>query len=297
MQLGGFNSIYYDILTEICLRNCVESGKLVHHFNSGTIACKGLLNNDKSKLRQNSILAYNYFRSYYKYFKAITGLDYPKDINYQPVEYDTDHFAKHNFDIKLYGLFGSARGKRVAVVGPNASIDVINRNWLKDFDILIGLDYMAEIINCDYCITDKADVASYVINNYNYNHSQMLLPYMLEDKTTGRYSSSERYDSLKFSKSNSHLSIFPPFIDGNIESVAIHFAMFMLPESVTIFGVDRQITGDISHTTQTTFYNDGKIWNNSEATKNLLKQRESELKILRSIGDARGIKILRVDYV
>lgn len=295
-QLGGFDSRYAgNLFTEFCLRHCVESGSLEHKYNNGRIASRTL--KQDNVIKANSIIAYNYFRKHYETYKTITGCDYPKDSKYKQVDYDTDQFAKHNFDLKLYGLYASARGKRVAVIGPGASLDNVCIDWLHDFDILIGVDYVPTLVECDYCITERSDVASYIYNNSDYSQNQMVLPYRLEDRVSGTYTSSDLFSgSIRYSKSNSHISIFPPFIDGFVESVATHLAIFLRPDSITLFGVDSKIVGDVSHTKKIVFYNDGKVWIDSEGTSNLLRQREAELKILKGVSDSLGINLMRVSY-
>lgn len=295
-QLGGFDVRYRDSLfTELCLRHCVESGSLSHKFNSGRIACRPIRQENKHKV--NSLIAYNYFRKHYEVYKKITGHDFPKDSRYKQVNYDTDQFAKLNFDLKMYNLYASAEGKNIAVVGPGASLDSVCLDWLHDFDIIIGVDYVATMIECNYCITERSDVASYIYNNSEYCQNQMILPYKLEDRVSGTYTSSDLFSgAIRYSKSNKHISIYPPFIDGTVESVATHFAIYLRPDSITLFGIDDHIVGESSHTKRVAFYNDGRIWLDSDGISNFFKQREAELKILKGICGSVGIKFMRMSY-
>ena len=275
--------------TEISLRSCLLKAEKFHPFNRGIIACRS----DQTG-NNNDLLILEYFRKYKKLYSLITGNDIK--VRVDKTRLSTRDFIDSNFDTRLFELHGSARDKKIAVVCFGASIDKIDSCWFNDFDVVIGVDYVGSFLKCDYCVTNRVDVFKSVMNSFDYEFGSMVSPYMLEDKTSGRLVINEHELSRRYSVSGRPSGIYPPFIDGSIESVALHFALFLEPSSVTLFGYDKEIKGDVSHTSMTPFYNDGKLWKNTEAVINLLRHREKEIDILKSIADSAGINIMRVTY-
>lgn len=289
-DLGGFDVSYpSSFFTELCLRSCLDKKSYIHPFNKGTIACRRC-----EATGDNTRLCYEYLRKHYKYYCLVNGLTQLHDYRSKDVE--TEEFVKLHFDESLFRLYDKAVGKRIAIIGYGSSIDEIQPDWFSDYDILIGIDYMGSVMNCDYCITDRLEVVSAVINSSKCRIDNMVLPYKLEDKVSGKWVANPYKDSIKYSVSDKLLSKYPPFIKGSIESIALHLAIFMSPNSITLYGYDFRIVNDVSHTKKTRFYNDGKIWKNTEASMNILRQREREIEALVRLAEENKIKVMRITY-
>lgn len=187
--------------------------------------------------------------------------------------------------VDLYNLYGSATGKTVAVVGDGPSIDYISS--LQNYDIIIAVDRVGSIDNLfdwvliDYVVTNLPDVMASV-------DSKLVVPSTASDIPA---------DALvvEVEEMAEVFSVAPPFVDfdNNMTLLAVHFALFLGPKSIDLFGFDNKILGGISHTRH---YNGGRIWPDSESTKRKFLVCEYGIRQLGDLAIKLNIPLIRIGH-
>lgn len=195
---------------------------------------------------------------------------------------------------------GSAAGRSVAVVGSGPSMDYINPAWVNRHDIVIGVDYMGVLFDCDYVVTDAVQVV--VELRKKYDNGKFVLPLVLENRVAGEYSASSEIvpGAVQFeaAKAGEHVeSVDPPLMGCSMVHAAVHFALCLDPASVTLFGCDNKIIGEKSHTTKIEYYGDGRLWTDSEAVRRRFAFFEYNLDQLGQLAIDNNIPLVRVGHV
>ena len=167
-----------------------------------------------------------------------------------------------------------ADGKRLAIIAPGRSLDYINKSDILSHDIIIGVDYAAMLVKCDYAITDSVTYLAELMTKYQ--NDQFILPRELENRLASAYVRTSEITDCEYQYDRLHRGVapdspLPPFIDFEDQTlVAIHVALFMRPKSITLYGYDDQLIGGVSHTTDGGWYGDGKLLPNTESTSKRL---------------------------
>lgn len=200
----------------------------------------------------------------------------------------------------VYRLRQRASGKSIAIVGTGHSLDMINPAWITRHDIVIGIDYAAALFACDYAVTMSADVV--VQLRTKYRDERLILPFLLENRMAGQHTAAGLIApgcvQFELSKPNSMSdTLFPPFANyDNSLHAAVHLALFMNPISITLFGVDNKIIAGRSHTTRVEYYNDGRLWADSESSRRRFAGYEAGLDRLGKLAAIQQIPLLRVGH-
>jgi polypeptide N-acetylgalactosaminyltransferase len=200
----------------------------------------------------------------------------------------------------IYDLKASAKGKSVAVVAPGPSLDVINPAMILRHDVVIGVDYVAKMFDCDFVFTDAVHVLAELRGKYQDN--RFVVPVALQDRTAGKFVAASEVvptaQQFELGQSGAGSSSLDPPL-ANFDSLAlaaIHFALFLEPASVTVFGFDNKIIGGKSHTSKIDHYDDGRLWPDTDSTRRRFAFYEFGLDQLGRLAHAAGIPLLRVSH-
>lgn len=200
----------------------------------------------------------------------------------------------------IYNLKSSASKKNIAIVGPGPSLDYLNSALINRHDIIIGVDYAGLLFDCDYVMTDVAHIA--IELQKNYSEQKFVVPIVLQNRIAGEMTSTSELlpSAIQFEmapRNSTPISLEPPFCDlDNMVLTAIQFALFLNPESVTVYGCDNKIVGGKSHTSKSEYYDDGKLWVDNENTKRQFALYEYGIDQLGRLAIAAGIPLLRVSH-
>jgi len=194
----------------------------------------------------------------------------------------------------MYALRGTAHGKRIAVVGDGPSLDYVNWAWINSHDVVIVVDYLGLQFDYDYIISNSLDVVRQLEPT-----DKLVVPYMLEDKMNLMASKDVVPQAIQVEMGEVGVvaSVFPPFCDfGNVTLLALHFALFLGPQSITLFGCDNKILGGKSHTSLIKQYDGGQIWPESEQTSKRLNFYEFGVDQLGKLALQLDIPLIRVGH-
>jgi hypothetical protein len=200
----------------------------------------------------------------------------------------------------VYKLRNSGSGKSVAVVGPGSSIDMVNPSLINRHDIIIGVDYVGMLFNCDYVLTDAAHVI--IELRKKYEDGKFVLPITIENGASGRYDSASSIapGSIQFEfahKGSDITKIDPPFCNlDNTILTAIHFALYLNPREITVYGCDNKIISGRSHSSRIDHYNEGKLWNDNDTTRKRFAASEHYLSKLAKLASDNGICLFRHNH-
>lgn len=200
----------------------------------------------------------------------------------------------------LYDLCGVASEKSVAVVGYGPSIDLVDPSWIYKHDIVIAVDYMGLEFDADYVVTDSSHVAIELRSTYK--PDQFVLPFALSDRTSATFIPANGVvdGCHQFELMNIRgkvISECPPFC--NFEQslhAAVNFALFLKPRTISLFGCDNKIIGGRSHSAKIEYYDDGKLWPDSDATRRKFQYFDYGVDQLGRLAHSLGIPLVRVGH-
>ena len=201
----------------------------------------------------------------------------------------------------VYKLRNSAFGKSIAIVSPGASIDMVNPSFINRHDIIIGVDYMGMLYDCDYVLTNTAHVI--IELRKKYDDEKFVLPLTISNRTSGRYDSASAIapNSIQFElayKDDEITKIGPPFCDyDNTTLTAVHFALYLNPNDITIYGCDNKIIEGKSHSSRIEYYNNGEMLSDSESARRRFASYEVGLDTLGKLASKNGVKLFRYNHV
>ncbi len=171
----------------------------------------------------------------------------------------------------MYGLAGSAAGKSIAIVGTGPSLDLINPALINRHDIIISIDYIGMLFDCDFVMADTVHVVTELKKKYADN--KFIVPIALQDQASGSYvaaaevvPAAQQFEMVPNNTITSSTDLPLCNLD-NLILTAVHFALFLKPSSVYVFGCDNKIINGKSHTSKIEYYDDGKLFADNEATK------------------------------
>jgi len=203
--------------------------------------------------------------------------------------------------LNVFSLKNVATGKTVAVIGNGPSLDYIKPSDIERHDIIIGIDYVGELYRCDYLVTSSAQVVLELRDKYP--AKRFVVAFALFQGVAGQYVAAAELipDSIQFDQYEFGMigeTVNPPFC--NFESsvlTAVNFALFLNPRSITLFGCDNRIISGRSHTSKISYYRDGQIWPDTEATQKRLALYEGGLIQLGKMAQSANIPLLRVAHI
>lgn len=199
----------------------------------------------------------------------------------------------------VYLLRNIAHGKRIAVVGDGPSLDYLNLSQINNHDIVIAVDYVGLLVDADYVVTNSVQVISELREKYP--EQRFIVPYVLQHQMAGEYVFAGHVvpGAVQFEIGDVGVlrSVNPPFCDfGSCTHMAVHFALFLGPRNISLFGCDNKIIEGKSHTSRLDYYNDGKIWTESEQTRRRFAFYDSGLDQLGKLALSLDIPLLRVNH-
>ena len=193
-------------------------------------------------------------------------------------------------------------GKSVGIVSNGYSIDLIDQSMVNNHDILIGVDFMGNIFECDYIVTNDVSVIEEM--SHLYKQKEFFIPIKVTDVNNGRYIDYKDIlpQATVFESSNNLLnessSTTPPFIDFNDNTMyAVQVAMFMKPREIVIYGLDNKIIDGKSHSSNIECYNGGKVLPDNNITRKHYANLEYGLSRLGNIALKNGISLLRMSHL
>lgn len=200
----------------------------------------------------------------------------------------------------IYDLKGSATGKNIAIVAPGPSLDVINAALIQRHDIIIGVDYTGLLFDCDFVMADAVHVI--VELKKKYQDHKFVAPIAVQDRSSGTLVAmadvaplAQQYELTQ--GGTTPTSVDPPLCDfESLALSAVHFALFLNPSSVTIYGLDNKIIGGRSHTSKIDYYDDGRLWPDAESSRRRFALCEYGLDQLGRLAHAAGISLLRLSH-
>jgi hypothetical protein len=201
---------------------------------------------------------------------------------------------------ETYDLYGTGTGKSVAIVAPGPSLNTVDFSLIYKHDIIIGIDYVPTIISCNYVVSDELHAVQALLSRYN--QDRMLLPLGLRNNSTGTLIRSKdvvpECSTFELAPHGYTVSdINPPFVNmGNIALSAVHLALFLKPAYISVFGLDGRLIGGASHTSKTEYYNDGKLWTDSENLKQQFALMEYGLATLGNLAHSMRIPLIRITH-
>lgn len=201
----------------------------------------------------------------------------------------------------LYDLRGSAAGKTIAVVAPGPSLDCLNSAFVNRHDLVVGVDFAANLFACDFIVTDAVHVVGEVRNKAG--RARFVLPTVLANLHAGRWEATSLVlpEAIQYELGQPGVGptgVDPPFCNyENAVLSAIHFALFLRPKSITVFGFDNQIINGKSHTSRLEYYDNGEVWPDSEGTRRRFAVYERAFTELGQLARKNSISLIRVNHV
>lgn len=200
---------------------------------------------------------------------------------------------------KIYELRNQSVNKSIAIVGIGRSIDFIDTNLINRYDIIIGIDYIPQIIQCDFVITESQQVISSLLESYK--KEQFITPNAIINTLTNVSVPTNDIIDGNYQYEHDYItptSLFQPFIrNDDLMLTAIHLSLFLRPKSITVFGHDTKLIDGKSHTTQINEYNNGDILPDSESTSNKFNKTINNLRILSKLAQSVNIPLLSVSHI
>lgn len=197
----------------------------------------------------------------------------------------------------LHKLQQIGSNRHIAVVYPGPSIDIIDKSLLNRYDLIIGVDHIAQYIKCDFVITNQVSILYALRQKYRYD--QFILPLTILDYTNGKYVSSQSISSsfnlIEFAAINK-ISLSPPFCDfGDLILSMVQVLISINPKSITIYGYDNKIINGRKYAASIHEYDDLIAVENENELKRMT-YNDYVLDALSKQALEMGIPILRTSY-
>lgn len=184
--------------------------------------------------------------------------------------------------LDLYELFCSATDKTVAIIGDGPSIDYVDSLFADD--IIIVVDRLFDLMPCDFVVTNLPEVISKV----SPKRARLVVPSTVSGVPSDIL-------SVETEEMVRTLSVAPPFCDfgGNMVLLAVHFALFLNPKRINLFGFDNKILDGVSHTR---YIDGGDIWEDTEDTRQKFLVYEYGLRQLGDLAIKLNIPLIRIGH-
>lgn len=201
---------------------------------------------------------------------------------------------------KINGLYGRYPGSSIAVVADCPSFDYVNKFALRDYDVVIGVDYASGLIDADFAITLCRDIAKYLFMSGKYDQGSIVCPTVLtgHDSNSVAVASKVVPNAIQFELGDPNslpTKLNSPFANfGHSVHSAIHFAAFLGARKVTLYGWDNGFVNGRSHTSKIEHYRDGFYIKQSPESEDRYKFYASGLSKLNTFLASMNIKLFRV---
>lgn len=306
IQIGGFDDgmVYGDgETTELCIKTWLYGGE-VHVCDAEVSIVEHISMSDGTKYNFTRIAETwfdKYASNWYYYSGASRDLDCGR-ISSKKSKHDFEWLVS-NFLPELLGVYSlrnTAFGRSIAVVCDGPSFDKIDRSYINRHDVIIGVNYVADVLRCDLVVADNVSLVHSLLGKYQ--PSQIIVPFLFlnsigeplcfaRDVIDGLL----QYDVL--SVGSIPLSVNPPLINfGSVVGAAVHCALSLGGSSVTVFGCDNKFVGGKSHMSGLPFLNDGKYLPDNDATRGGFVNGEMCLGVLGRLAQSAGVSLFRMNY-
>lgn len=295
-RLGGFDELAdgYEV-AELSLRNWLQGGKVCVADESIVGSLTG------SQIRDNVSAAkimHKWFPEHLSKFYAynsVTSVNTGRITDSQCDAEQVNQWLQERQPelLNVFDLYQSAVGKSVAVVGDGPSLDMLDVGILNKYDVLIVIDSIAHLFDCDYVVSNSLNAV--VSLRDQFHGKQFVLPSLMFNGSIGHNISVNEvvegcvaFEHLPYNTLPS--SIFPPFchFDSAVLTAA-HFALFLRPRSVTVFGCDFKTVAGRSHTAVV------EQWNETDAGSRFAVL-DSALRKLGVVAASIGIPLFRMNH-
>jgi len=228
-------------------------------------------------------------------------LEYKKKLQVRPFQWFLDHLQP---DLKIYDLKGKPKSKNIAILGSGPSLDYLNKDCLKQFDCVIGINYNALVFDCHYVMFHDIKPYQTIVDSQKYIGSQLLVPIGLKDAkkftpskkvapTALMYRLGEQDSSKPLEKNN-----FTFFHHASTVHTAVHMATFMGAKTVTLFGCDTKFAPDgRSHTSIVEQYRKGFYWPDNNESANYFARIGRGYELLKKYCLSNQVALLRHDFL
>jgi glycosyltransferase involved in cell wall biosynthesis len=173
----------------------------------------------------------------------------------------------------IYGLRNAFPGSKVAIVGAGPSLDDFDLDRLRQYDLVIGLNYVGLLAQCDYVMFHDWEPLQVLLQANRYEPRRLLAPKpprgahgLLPDIC---YLSLAKQDEVKALD-----SCEPPFFHhASVAHTAAHFAAFLGAQSVVMIACSGEPAAEgRSHTCRIPQYRSGYYWPNNKDTEAYLRR-------------------------
>lgn len=311
MDKWGGENIEFSLRTWLCggtvevLRDCW----VAHMFKSKWNYEMDGNSLQKNKARIAEVWFDNYLPQFYKainrqrgaiqYGDIVDRLELKNRLQERPMDWFINNLQK-----ELHGVFdlrGLYFGKNVAVLGASPAYGVISPEVLKQFDVIIGVNYVALDHQCDYVIFHDRKPAFKVLESGKYRPEQLLVPMQLKDgkhrheadPTIGwrlfELGAQDKDKSLKTKE--------PPFFHhASTSHTAAHVAAFMGAKTVTMIACDGKVRAGQTHANLPE-YSKGKYWPGDQETQNYLNRMSRGYDMLQAAFEEWKVPLLRYGFL
>lgn len=203
---------------------------------------------------------------------------------------------------RIWDLRGRHQGQSVAVVCDGPSLDKIDRWAVQRHDVVLGVDYLADMFDCQYVLSLQREPVRHILQGGRYRPGQLVLPAVLLGPD-GRGMTATREVvpvAVTYELGEPGVppkSLDPPFVNyGHPVLTAVQFAAFLGAREVVLYGWDGRVVDGLSHSAAVSHYNGGRYWEDGEATRLRYQYYNTGLEQLRGLLAGRGVPVLKVSY-
>lgn len=317
MEKWGGENIEFSLRTWLCGGSVeiVRDSATAHWFKTGFVNYpmdgRSLLQN---KTRIAEVWFDDWKEAFYQTLRKKPGdipfgdiskmLDIKQRLQVRPFQWYID-----NLDPDLGGVLkwrNKWPNSHIAVLGAGPSLDYISTEMLKCFDVVIGVNWNALALDCDFVVFHDIKPAKDVLDSGKYKPEQLLVPEKLKDGrgrfvdmaenvspdwTQYRLGPQDRDSALK--------NKWPPFFHhATTVHTAVHFAAFLGANRVMLFGCDTKFAPDgRSHTKLVKQYRGGRYWPQNKDSEKYLARIQRGYDMLCKRLREWNVAFLRTDYL
>ena len=204
---------------------------------------------------------------------------------------------------RIFDLRGRYRGKTAAVLCDGPSLDQVSRWEVAGHGLIIGLDYVPAVFQCDYAVSVHRDPVRSLVATGKYRPQQLLVSEALrspdglglvpaQDVLAG----ATVFGMLEYGAVPSRLD--PPVVNvGHSLPCAVQLAAFLGATRIVLYGWDGKLVRGASHTSLVPHYNSGRYLPDNKQTKDMYDYVNSNLETLARVLAGYGVRVLRYNYV
>lgn len=204
---------------------------------------------------------------------------------------------------KVYDLRNRYVGKTVAVLCDGPSLDRVNKWEVYKHGLVIGVDYVPTVFQCDYVASMHRDPVRAALMTGNYQPSQFLLSETLrapdgvrEVPAVDVVPGGTIFGTLDHAVTPSSLE--PPVVNvGHSALCAVHLAAFMGASQITLYGWDGKLVGGRSHTSLIAHYGGGRHYPDNKQTRDMYDFANVHMETLARVLSGYNVPVMRYSHL